>query len=193
MTDTYFDLDNILSEEERIPCVFNLDAVGMGMLDPTSVDEDITQGTKVEFPMWMARYLHLKAMVDIELPKHYADKARDQLDAGAGAVNLRNKSPFYYEVGGVLARLCNDKPLQDKLLSVFSGDRFRRLLDCSLNSLNEDITPITRELPYLERRLFDAGYQASEEYVRWKSRTLNKLSTSKVLQGKSKRQRTALT
>lgn len=43
----YYDIDSILSEEVRVPCVFTLDAVGMGMLDPTTSDEDLSQGAKV--------------------------------------------------------------------------------------------------------------------------------------------------
>ena len=43
----YYDIDSILSEEVRVPCVFALDAVGMGMLDPTTSDEDLSQGAKV--------------------------------------------------------------------------------------------------------------------------------------------------
>ncbi|CAN0109421.1 unnamed protein product, partial [Sphacelaria rigidula] len=37
-------MDSILSEEERVPCIFTLDAVGMGMLDPTTSEEDLAQG-----------------------------------------------------------------------------------------------------------------------------------------------------
>lgn len=40
-------MESILSEEERVPCVFTLDAMGMGMLDPTTAEEDLAQGTKV--------------------------------------------------------------------------------------------------------------------------------------------------
>jgi len=46
-TGGYYDIDAILSEEVRVPCVFALDAVGMGMLDPTTSDEDLSQGAKV--------------------------------------------------------------------------------------------------------------------------------------------------
>lgn len=114
---------------------------------------------------------------------------REQLEAGPGAVNLRERSPFYYEVGVALASLTDDQRLQDTLLMVFSGERFKRLLDCSLNSLNEDVNAFTRDLPNLEKSLFRAGYRASEEYVGWKSRAFNKLVASKVIQGKVKRQR----
>lgn len=105
-------------------------------------------------------------------------------------MNLRERSPFYYEVGVALAALTDDRRLQDTLLMVFSGERFKRLLDCSLNSLNEDVNAFTRDLPNLEKRLFSAGYGSSEEYLGWKSRAFNKLATSKVIQGKVKRQRT---
>ncbi|CAM9619183.1 unnamed protein product [Sphacelaria rigidula] len=138
----------------------------------------------------MARPLAGKGMVDLDLPKHYTHRFREQLDAGPAAVNLRDRSPFYYEVGVALAALTDDQRLQETLLMVFSGERFKRLLDCSLNSLNEDVHTFTRELPNLEKSLFDAGYQASEEYVGWKSRAFNKLAMSKVIQGKVKRQRT---
>ncbi|CAM9462640.1 unnamed protein product, partial [Ectocarpus sp. 13 AM-2016] len=56
----YYDIDTILSEEIRVPCVFTLDAVGMGVLDPTTSDEDLSQGAKVDFPLWMARPLASK-------------------------------------------------------------------------------------------------------------------------------------
>ncbi|CAM9887482.1 unnamed protein product [Ectocarpus sp. 4 AP-2014] len=186
----YYDIDTILSEEIRVPCVFTLDAVGMGVLDPTTSDEDLSQGAKVDFPLWMARPLAGKGMVNLDLPKHYTDRqAVEQLEAGPGAVNLRERCPFYYEVGVVLASLMGDQRLQDTLLMVFSGERFKRLLDCSLNSLNEDVNSFTRDLPNLEKSLFNAGYRSSEEYVGWKSRAFNKLATSKVIQGKVKRQK----
>ena len=31
-----------------MPCVFTLDAMGMGMLDPTTSEEDLAQGAKVK-------------------------------------------------------------------------------------------------------------------------------------------------
>ncbi|CAM9320591.1 unnamed protein product [Hapterophycus canaliculatus] len=188
-TGGYYDIDSILSEEVRVPCTFTLDAIGMGVLDPTTSDEDLSQGAKVDFPLWMARPLAGKGMVDLDLPKHYTEKFREQLEAGPGAINLRDRCPFYYEVGVSLASLTGDQRLQDTLLMVFSGERFKRLLDCSLNSLNEDVNSFTRDLPNLEKSLFNSGYRSSEEYVGWKSRAFNKLAMSKVIQGKVKRQR----
>lgn len=109
---------------------------------------------------------------------------REQLDAGPGAVDLRERSPFYYRVGVTLAALTDDQFLHATLLALFSGERFKRVLDCALNSLNEDVHAFTRELPDLEKGLFETGYRASEEYLSWKSRLFNKLAASKVIEGK---------
>lgn len=43
----YYDVDSILSEEEKLPCVCTLDAIGMGFLDPSTTEEDLARGTKV--------------------------------------------------------------------------------------------------------------------------------------------------
>ncbi|CAN0541409.1 unnamed protein product [Ectocarpus sp. 12 AP-2014] len=36
----------------------------MGVLDPTTSDEDLSQGAKVDFPLWMARPLASKGMTE---------------------------------------------------------------------------------------------------------------------------------
>lgn len=70
---------------------------------------------------------------------------------------FRDHVPRLAQVGVSLATLTGDQRLQDTLLMVFSGERFKRLLDCSLNSLNEDVNSFTRDLPNLEKSLFNAG------------------------------------
>lgn len=47
MTGGYYDVENILAEDEKLPCICKLDAIGMGFLDPATTDEDLAQGTKV--------------------------------------------------------------------------------------------------------------------------------------------------
>lgn len=54
MVGRYYDVESILSEEERIPCVFTLNAVGMGVLDPTTSEEDLARGTKVMYALGAA-------------------------------------------------------------------------------------------------------------------------------------------
>jgi len=50
----FLDIDEILAEEERISCIFSLDASGLGGLDPTSNEEDLPESSKVELPLGLA-------------------------------------------------------------------------------------------------------------------------------------------
>ena len=43
----YYDIDQILQEDERVPCTFNTDAMNLGYLDPGHMDDDLEAGCKV--------------------------------------------------------------------------------------------------------------------------------------------------
>ena len=55
--DDYFNLDSILSEQQRIICVFEKSMFGLGFLDVSGQNEHLISGTKMELPLWMALYL----------------------------------------------------------------------------------------------------------------------------------------
>lgn len=65
---------------------------------PGCVDEDLPEGSRVELPLWLARALEAKNMVRLEYPKHYAARFREDLLAGPEAVDIRDRSNFFYEV-----------------------------------------------------------------------------------------------
>lgn len=93
----YFCAEAILAEEDRVPVVFRSKAANLGFLDPGCQDEDLPEGSRVEVPLWLARALEAKNMVRLELPKHFAARFREDLLAGPEAVNLRDRSLFFYE------------------------------------------------------------------------------------------------
>jgi GINS complex subunit 3 len=48
----YLDIDLILSEDERIPCKFRLEADKLGHLDPTNEEESLPKESVVDLPLW---------------------------------------------------------------------------------------------------------------------------------------------
>jgi hypothetical protein len=62
---SYLDVDVILAEEERLQLVFekNEGALGLGFLDPATVGEDLGEGSKVEFPLWLVENLKVRLYV----------------------------------------------------------------------------------------------------------------------------------
>lgn len=125
---SYLDIDNILSEEERIPSVFLLDAPGLGHLDVSIDSEDLPENTRIELPLWLALAFGKKSMVTLELPKHFERKMRDEILAGAENINLKEFSHYFFEVGSNLAIETKNEDLKTTLQIAFAGERFRSLM-----------------------------------------------------------------
>ena len=53
----FFDVDDILASQGRVPCAFNVTAYRLGYLNPKSDGEHIETGTKLELPLWLGRSL----------------------------------------------------------------------------------------------------------------------------------------
>ena len=124
----YLDIDQILSEGERVPCKFLVGAEELGHLDITNDDENLPEDTKVELPLWLAGTFAEKNMVEIELPKHFGKKMHDAILAGAAPISLKDFSHYYFDVGQQLAILLRDQDLQRAMRTAFTGDRYKNLL-----------------------------------------------------------------
>ena len=132
---SYLDIDQILSEEERIPTVFLLDGAGLGHLDISIESEDLPENTRIELPLWLALAFGNKNMVNLELPKHFERKMRDEILAGAENINLKEFSHYFFEVGSNLAIVTKNEDLKTTLQIAFAGERFRSLMMHSLSRL----------------------------------------------------------
>lgn len=133
------DLDSILSEEERIPSVFRVDAQGLGFLDSTNDRPNLAQGSRVELPLFMAKALRQRGMTEMELPKHYDRKMRNNIAASALNINLKEYTPYYFEVGMELASELRDNDLKDTVRIAFCGDRYRSLMINALSRFDRSI------------------------------------------------------
>lgn len=167
---SYYDLDAILAEEERVPTTFLSNAQDLGMLDSSSDGNDLSKGTKSELPLWLATTLADRVWVKLELPRCYQARFRTYLMADPTVVNLCERSPNFYETGLRLAafvRECN--PIISCLASVLAV-RHKDIVDKAQNSRNEDISSMTRTMTEVERQLFAIAHQESLELFRWKQR-----------------------
>jgi GINS complex subunit 3 len=133
MTSGYLDIDEILSEEERMPCKFSLDGKNLGFLNSASDSNDLEEGSKVELPLWLSKPLREKNMIEIELPKHYGIRIREEINAGALAVKLREYSYYYFEVGLQLSKITKDDDLKRTLRTAFAGERYKSLMGRALS------------------------------------------------------------
>jgi hypothetical protein len=71
-------------------------------------------------------------VVKLYTPKHFGSKMREEIHAGAAAINLREYSYYFFDVGLHLSRILVDQDLRRKLRDAFVGDRYRNLTVRSL-------------------------------------------------------------
>lgn len=181
----YFDVDEILGEEDRLPCVFATAVFNLGALDPSSSSKDLAEGSRVELPLWLAYELHQRRIVDVELPRHFGPKLQARLQAGPCEVNLRDRSADYFEVGFRLGGLLDDGDLCASLRTALAV-RCKDVISKSQEAGAED-TRYFRQLTNLERGIHDAGQRTAREWNRWRSRKMDKVEASAIVQGHKRR------
>ncbi|KAL5980994.1 hypothetical protein ACLOJK_028914 [Asimina triloba] len=91
----YYDLDDIMMEEELVSVVFQVGANGVGLLDPGSETNNVEQGAKVDLPFWLSHELCLRQAVSINLPPCFNQKLGDRT---IGSFLLYTFSGRYREV-----------------------------------------------------------------------------------------------
>ncbi|XP_038980522.1 probable DNA replication complex GINS protein PSF3 isoform X2 [Phoenix dactylifera] len=74
----YYDIDDIIMEEESISVVFQVGAHGVGLLDPGSETNSVEKGAKVDLPFWLAHELYLRQAVSISVPACFSQKVSDK-------------------------------------------------------------------------------------------------------------------
>ncbi|KAL5021176.1 hypothetical protein ScPMuIL_000331 [Solemya velum] len=195
INDHFFSIDSILATQERLPCKVELPIFRLGYLDSATDGNDLLPGTKLEMPFWMAQSLcsRRRHIISIELPKQYRGSYREILDADANVVDLHKMGPYYYAFGTQLLRFdhADGSDIAKSLLMTFQM-RFRKIMDSSRNSFNEDTCSLTNKLDETERSLFKAGQKELNDFQRWETRETEKLMTSKMVRNHRKRKRAAL-
>ena len=179
MAGSYYDVDALLGEEERVGCEALFGAVGLGFLDATCEGADLAAHSRVELPLWAARKLAERRFVAVDTPKAYAHRFRTYLLADPVVMNLRERSPHFYETGLELAHFVRDsQALMETLVRALS-ERFSDLLDKSQNSRDEDCSALTSAMPELEQLLFRMGHQGAYDVYLYKRRSVQSVASSK--------------
>ena len=56
---SYYDIDAILTDAQKVPCTFELTVPGLGYVEG-NMSGDMKQGSKVELPLWLGEMLALR-------------------------------------------------------------------------------------------------------------------------------------
>lgn len=164
----YYDMDDIIMEDEPIQVIFQVGANGVGLLDPGSENNCVEKGAKVELPFWLAHELQLRQAVSIYLPACFSQKTRKEIKADAACVNLRARCPYFYELGCKIVPLVSDKTIGSFLYGTFTS----RYLEMLSKSHSASVVTAPKFLPRLskeETQLFEASRSSMVAFKKWRA------------------------
>ncbi|KAL1897993.1 DNA replication protein [Sporothrix stenoceras] len=127
---SYYDVDAILTDAEKIPCEFQIDVPGLGYLDQTP-SHTLKAGTRLNLPLWLAEMLALannaassdeaKPFLTLNLPPALRHDVIQALKADPRAVPLRDQSAHFYALATRMLDLFEDADLAAVLRDAFVG------------------------------------------------------------------------
>lgn len=188
--ENFLSLEDIIMSHEKLPCRTEMALPRLGFLDKSGESDSIPEGSKMELSLWLAKGLYDKKrkIVSVDLPKIYKESWRTVFSADANVVDLHRLGPYYYSFGCQLLNFDNPEnpEIAQTLLQTFVG-RFRRIMDSSQNSYNEDTSGLVARLDELERILFLAGQKGLNEFQRWEKGQALQITASNLVQNYKKR------
>ncbi|GAB2210355.1 hypothetical protein Droror1_Dr00015621 [Drosera rotundifolia] len=163
----YYDIDDILSEEEHVLVVFQKAATGVGLLDPSSETNKVEQGAKVELPFWLAQELHARHAVAMSIPPCFHQMTRKEVQADAASVDLQSRCAYFYELGCKIAPLVADRTIGSFLLYTFSH-RYKAVHSkahtAAFATTTKPLCLLTKE----ETRLYEAAQSSMTAFRKWR-------------------------
>ncbi|WYZ43306.1 hypothetical protein EsH8_VI_001005 [Colletotrichum jinshuiense] len=175
---SYYDIDAILTDAEKVPSKFELDVADLGYLDnnPTHA---LKAGTQIPLPLWLAEMLALantgtaedsKAPVTLNLPSALSNQVVQALKADPRAVPVRDQSAHFYGLGTRILDLFDERELSEVMRKTFVARASEIALyarkggDDGIGGSNEDFL---RGLDEWERGLFRKAHDGTKASKEW--------------------------
>jgi len=114
-TSSYYDIDDILAEEELVPCTTLFEFSHLSFLDPDVADlqHSLPESSRCKVPLWAVEKWAMLGFVRIALPRHFTRKARERLEADPSEVDLRYVLGAYPSCSFTLDDCCVSSQLTD--------------------------------------------------------------------------------
>lgn len=123
----YYSPDSILTDSQKAPLTFDL---AVPQLSPLNNGSAITQGTKLDLPLWMAEMLAVSkpagpstsSLASLDMPNALGQRVMNALRADPKSVDLRAQAQFFYGLGERMFELFDEEELVEVLSGVRSID-----------------------------------------------------------------------
>ncbi|KAF7503978.1 DNA replication protein [Endocarpon pusillum] len=170
---TYYDIDAILTDAQKLPCTFEFEGPGLGFLEG-NVGEDIKPGTRVELPLWLGEFLAVPTgagaapLATLDVPAALSQRVVNALKADPKTVELRSQAQHFYNLGARIMELFEGEEMIDVLTNTFRK-RAAEIADHAHNARGAvgEAVDFLRGLDETERQLFRAAHDNAKAVRQW--------------------------
>ncbi|OBT56375.1 hypothetical protein VE04_03495 [Pseudogymnoascus sp. 24MN13] len=175
---SYYDVDAILTDAQKIPCHFTLAVPGLGHLDASSTPM-LKASTPLSLPLWLAETVALnsptppKPVLSLDLPEALSPTVIAALKAAPTAVDLRAQAPYFFALAARLLALFDDEPMLAVLQEAFKK-RSGEIVDHASNvggrsgaGVAAEAVEFLRGLDEEERKLFRVAHESAKAAKAW--------------------------
>ncbi|OAL68083.1 DNA replication complex GINS protein PSF3 [Trichophyton rubrum] len=146
---SYYDVDAILTDSQKVPCTFELDVPKLGFLDGNAGGDG------------------LSPLVTLDLPKALSEQVMNALKADPRTVDLRALAPHFYRLGCRILQLFEEEEMVDVLSHTFKT-RAMQISDHAHNPAGPmSGQEFLRGLDETERQLFRAAHESIKSMRAW--------------------------
>lgn len=165
-TKNYYSVADIIVTHEKIPCVAEVDLLGMGGLDSTFDQENVKSGEKLELPLWYAIECRAQRSrtLKFQVPDIFKSRLKDICEADALAVDLGRMSKYFYTLGQYIVPYDQSGTVSSMLYNTCRA-RCRSLIDLSKDVSRELKNSLKFE--YIETEMYLAGCATNEAFSKW--------------------------
>ena len=120
---SYYDLNTILTDAQKVPCTFDLTVPGLGYLSG-NIGEDVKEGFKVEVPLWLGEMLAVSkptgttSLAAMDMPAALNQRVINALKADPKPVDLRAQAQHFYGLGARMLELFEEEEIVEILTDV---------------------------------------------------------------------------
>ncbi|RNE98311.1 GINS complex subunit 3 [Trypanosoma rangeli] len=173
MIRSYFDISDILTNEETVPVTFLVPSFSLGRDIHARSSEgealaEVRAGSVATVPLWAAVALHREGFLVPHVPPRYTTSVFREFKTDPLAVSLYAKSPYYYEAGLLLCAMLpvNDgNRLAAQLFRLYQL-RYLKVIHAAAKK-GFDLSDVREKLCESERDLLDALLRGLEDERQW--------------------------
>ncbi|KAJ2135568.1 DNA replication protein [Coemansia sp. RSA 678] len=174
---SYYDIDDILAVQERVPCVLQVDLDGLGSSGSGGTSK-VHRNSRQTLPFWMADRLNEEDYVNMEVSPMFSKQANRMYAASPESIQLRAITQHYYQFGLHVGDLIPEVP---QVLRNMYMQRLQKIAQISQQGQNVESLDFVQSLDKSEAHMLKLCQNSQRAMAEWQQNKAYTLKKAPVL------------